>query len=211
MSSRPLLRAGRVRRYCQPVWIRLHSSAPSPKPASKNAETQVLSRQQSWLTQKVKSSSVLHTIFLGVAHALGYGSPQQLANRRALHLYNYLCATRVDEDAEFWMNGTSVTLYYLSFMCHDQFPSYRMCLPTNIPIMVHHHQLTRLVAYGPPTRTPRSAWDAPYPRFDRPLFPRCRRTSASCPPAWRTSTPLAPPIHTNSPSSRDYTRTKIPP
>lgn len=62
------------------------------------------SRQQSWLTQKVKSSPVLHTIFLGVAHALGYGSPQQLANRRALHLYNYLCATRVDEDAEFWMN-----------------------------------------------------------------------------------------------------------
>ncbi|KAL4066468.1 hypothetical protein V8B97DRAFT_1980105 [Scleroderma yunnanense] len=100
MSSRSLLRASHARRYCQPIGVRLHSSTPS----SNNAGTQASIRQQSWLTQAVKSNPVLYTIFLRVARALGYGSPQQLANRRALHLYNHLCATRADRDAEFWKN-----------------------------------------------------------------------------------------------------------
>ncbi|KAI6018367.1 hypothetical protein EDC04DRAFT_3118582 [Pisolithus marmoratus] len=108
MASRPLLRASsvvrQVRRYRQPVSIRC-SSSPS-KDVQNNTQTPPV-RQQSWLTQKVKSNPVLYNIFLGLARTLGYGSPQQLANRRALHLYNHLCAKRADEEAEFWKNGMS--------------------------------------------------------------------------------------------------------
>ncbi|KAG1858559.1 hypothetical protein F4604DRAFT_1185570 [Suillus subluteus] len=70
------------------------STPPSFEPASQ--------REQSWLTTKVKSSPVLFSIFLSVARVLGYGSPQQFANRRALVLYNTLCATRADEASVFW-------------------------------------------------------------------------------------------------------------
>ncbi|KAG1748087.1 hypothetical protein EDB19DRAFT_1893821 [Suillus lakei] len=59
-------------------------------------------REQAWLTTKVKSSPLLFSIFLSVARVLGYGSPQQFANRRALLLYNTLCATRADEASAFW-------------------------------------------------------------------------------------------------------------
>ncbi|KAI6011307.1 hypothetical protein EDC04DRAFT_3122003 [Pisolithus marmoratus] len=114
MASRSLLRASsavrQVRRYRQPVSIRF-SSSPS-KDVQNNTQTPPV-RQQSWLTQKVKSNPVLYNIFLGLARTLGYGSPQQLANRRALHLYNHLCAKRADEEAEFWKNGMST----LPFSC----------------------------------------------------------------------------------------------
>lgn len=62
----------------------------------------VSQREQSWLTTKVKSSPLLFSIFLSVARVLGYGSPQQFANRRALVLYNTLCATRADDASVFW-------------------------------------------------------------------------------------------------------------
>ncbi|KAF8549515.1 hypothetical protein OG21DRAFT_1421161 [Imleria badia] len=70
--------------------IRLLASAPPPK------------QPQSWLTHRVKANPVLYTVFLGFARALGYGSPKQLANRRALHMYNILCAMRADQEANFW-------------------------------------------------------------------------------------------------------------
>ncbi|KAG2356562.1 hypothetical protein BDR07DRAFT_1339699 [Suillus spraguei] len=71
----------------------------TPPPPSSEPTPQ---REQSWLTTKVKSSPLLFSIFLSVARVLGYGSPQQFANRRALLLYNTLCATRADEAFAFW-------------------------------------------------------------------------------------------------------------
>ncbi|KAG2067268.1 hypothetical protein BDR04DRAFT_1105299 [Suillus decipiens] len=71
----------------------------TPPPPSSEPAPQ---REQSWLTTKVKSSPLLFSIFLSVARILGYGSPQQFANRRALLLYNTLCATRADEASAFW-------------------------------------------------------------------------------------------------------------
>lgn len=75
---------------------------PTPPPPSIEPAPQ---REQSWLTTKVKSSPLLFSIFLSVARVLGYGSPQQFANRRALFLYNTLCATRADEASTFWREG----------------------------------------------------------------------------------------------------------
>ncbi|KAI6101803.1 hypothetical protein F5141DRAFT_1135777 [Pisolithus sp. B1] len=124
MASRPLLRASsavrHVRRYRQPVHIRFLSTLPS-KDVPKDASGQTPARQQSWLTQNVKSNPVLYTIFLGLARALGYGSPQQLANRRALHLYNHLCAQRVDEEPDFWKNECALPPTFQSWFTITNF------------------------------------------------------------------------------------------
>jgi hypothetical protein len=90
--------------------IRYLSSIPQSKPA---AAPNPLGQEQSWLTQRVKANPVLHAVFLGFARALGYSSPKQLANRRALHLYNALCVTRADQESDFWRNGISL------FLVHD--------------------------------------------------------------------------------------------
>jgi len=43
--------------------------------------------------------------FLKVFGALGYGSSKQIAARRALALYEQLCAGRAEEDRAFWAEG----------------------------------------------------------------------------------------------------------
>ncbi|KAH7919926.1 hypothetical protein BV22DRAFT_1040463 [Leucogyrophana mollusca] len=87
---------------------RLIASNMTPGPAP-------TSPQQSWLTKKVKSSPALLSVFLGVARVLGYGSPQQLANRRALYLYNSFCASRADEQAQFWRNECALPATFQSW------------------------------------------------------------------------------------------------
>ncbi|KAF9233219.1 hypothetical protein BU15DRAFT_54185 [Melanogaster broomeanus] len=109
MASRSVLasRIGIASRYPrksirQPTRL-LSTSVPPPKQAAVPAARPSV-QEQSWLTQRVKSNPVLYAIFLGAARALGYGSPKQFANRRALHMYNTLCATRADQEADFWKN-----------------------------------------------------------------------------------------------------------
>ena len=111
MSSQHLL----VRRVARQVYLkhrhvrvisstatRLATAAPpNPIPTSQSSPP----RKQSWLTTKVKSSPFLLSAFIYVARVLGYGSPQQFANRRALHLYNTLCAARADQESAFWREG----------------------------------------------------------------------------------------------------------
>jgi hypothetical protein len=46
-------------------------------------------------------------VFLKVFGALGYSSSRQVAARRALALYEELCADRAEEDREFWARGAS--------------------------------------------------------------------------------------------------------
>ena len=48
--------------------------------------------------------------FLKVFGALGYGSSKQIAARRALALYEQLCAGRAEEDSVFWAKGMRVIL-----------------------------------------------------------------------------------------------------
>lgn len=43
---------------------------------------------------------------MALANSLGYGSPRQLAGRRAFVLYQNVCAVRPDEDKVFWQRGT---------------------------------------------------------------------------------------------------------
>jgi hypothetical protein len=43
--------------------------------------------------------------FLKVFGAMGYGSSRQIAARRALALYEQLCAGRAQEDRRYWAKG----------------------------------------------------------------------------------------------------------
>ncbi|KAH0581730.1 hypothetical protein H2248_011415 [Termitomyces sp. 'cryptogamus'] len=69
---------------------------PSPQPPA---------RPQSWLTRKVKSSPLAKKLFLNLTNLLGYGSPKQLAARRAFHLYEHVVAVTPDADTHFWQQS----------------------------------------------------------------------------------------------------------
>ena len=60
----------------------------------------------SWLTRTVLSSPKAQTLFLQLSRLLGYNSVKEVAGRRALFMYQDLCSSRADEEAEFWRNGT---------------------------------------------------------------------------------------------------------
>src|ERR1700729_2360466 len=62
-------------------------------------------KQKSWLTRKLDSSPTAKRIFIKLANAMGYGSPKQVAGRRAFNLYQDLCVGRADEESAFWMTG----------------------------------------------------------------------------------------------------------
>ena len=62
-------------------------------------------QEKSWLTSKVESSSSAMKIFLALTNLLGYGSPKQIAGRRAFALYDQVCAAKPDQDRSFWRDG----------------------------------------------------------------------------------------------------------
>lgn len=111
----------------------LASVPPSDRPEPA-APLNTSGKEQSWLTHRIKANPALYATFLGFARALGYGSPKQLANRRALYMYNALCATRADQEADFWQKGASAhfpflplyscfTRWFLSKSVHSHRPS----------------------------------------------------------------------------------------
>lgn len=63
------------------------------------------SREKSWLTKKVEASPSLKKVFLQAANLMGYGSPKQVAGRRAFAMYEQLCIIRPEEDKTFWQEG----------------------------------------------------------------------------------------------------------
>jgi hypothetical protein len=50
-----------------------------------------------------------------VANAMGYGSPRQVAGRRAFNMYQDLCVRRADEESVFWRTGefNSYLFYFI--------------------------------------------------------------------------------------------------
>ncbi|KAH9989047.1 hypothetical protein BJV74DRAFT_773193 [Russula compacta] len=86
--------------------LRSYASVPAPKPTAGPTKPyqhqKGPTREQSWLTRKLKQSPLAMRAFLRVFGALGYGSSRQVAARRALALYEQLCAGRAEEDREFW-------------------------------------------------------------------------------------------------------------
>ncbi|KAI0045375.1 hypothetical protein FA95DRAFT_1561176 [Auriscalpium vulgare] len=57
---------------------------------------------QAWLTRQLKQSPMAMRVFMKLFGALGYSSPKQIAARRALAMYEQLCARRAEEEKEFW-------------------------------------------------------------------------------------------------------------
>jgi hypothetical protein len=110
--------------------LRSYASAPVSKPTHGPTKpyqhNKAAPPEQSWLTRKLKQSPTAMRAFLKVFGALGYGSSRQVAARRALALYDQLCAGRAEEDRGFWAEGahartplffirTQVTSFVLSF------------------------------------------------------------------------------------------------
>lgn len=89
--------------------LRPYSSAsvpkPTPGPTKPYEHHKAPPREQSWLTRKLKQSPIAMRAFLRVFGAMGYGSSRQIAARRALALYEQLCAGRAEEDRQFWAEG----------------------------------------------------------------------------------------------------------
>ncbi|KAI0293608.1 hypothetical protein BC826DRAFT_1105033 [Russula brevipes] len=77
-------------------------SKPTPGPTKPYQHNKAAPPEQSWLTRKLKQSPTAMRAFLKVFGALGYGSSRQIAARRALVLYDQLCADRAEEDRGFW-------------------------------------------------------------------------------------------------------------
>lgn len=170
--------------------IRLLASAPPSKQPEPVAPPNASGKEQSWLTHKVKANPVLYAVFLGFARALGYGSPKQLANRRALHMYNILCAARADQEADFWRKGITARfpLHYLTHVSRDDLS--RMCTPSHLPVLVYRHQSARMAPHCPFTGPSCTSRIEPHSRVDRSLLPRCRRANPCRAPAWCSSAPF---------------------
>jgi cytochrome b pre-mRNA-processing protein 3 len=78
------------------------STPPPSKPAALEAPPNFISR---YLMQNPRAMRA----FIKMTNLFGYGSPRQLAARRALVLYERLCAGRPEEEMDFWRNGTLVS------------------------------------------------------------------------------------------------------
>jgi hypothetical protein len=73
-------------------------------------------------------------IFVKLTNALGYGSPKQMAGRRAFGFYEQVCAVKPDHDREFWQQGELSQFWPLHQLLTVRV---RMSLATNFPILVH--------------------------------------------------------------------------
>ncbi|KAH9980903.1 hypothetical protein BGW80DRAFT_298760 [Lactifluus volemus] len=89
--------------------LRSYTSSSSPKPipgpTKPYRHEKAPTPEQTWLTRKLKQSPTAMRVFLKIFGALGYGSSRQVAAWRALALYQQLCASREEEDREFWAKG----------------------------------------------------------------------------------------------------------
>lgn len=113
--------------------VRLMATAPKTRHIGNPPQK---TQEKSWLTRKVEASSSAMKIFLKLTNLLGYGSPKQIAGRRAFALYNKICAVQPDQDRSFWQDGVfDPALDALSFMPN----SFRMPSPTNISVLVYHN------------------------------------------------------------------------
>jgi hypothetical protein len=117
-----------------------------------------LAREKSWLTRKVESSPSAMKIFLKLTNFLGYGSPKQIAGRRAFALYDQVCAVKPDQDRSFWQDGVFDPTF-------EALPlkSFRMLSTTNISVLVYGNQPPCLASYCSTTCTSPGAWKVLYP------------------------------------------------
>lgn len=116
-------------------------------------------QKQSWLTHRVQTSPTSKKLFMAAMRLFGYGSPKQLAGRRAFVLYEHVCAVKPDEDRQFWSDGefrlqSRIFLRVSTLICTNVIliPLARMFTPSNISILVYHNELTYLDAYLPSAR-----------------------------------------------------------
>lgn len=60
--------------------------------------------QETWLASYLRNSPTAMSFFKNATGALGMGNARQVGGRVSYHYYQQVCATRVDEEKEFWHN-----------------------------------------------------------------------------------------------------------
>lgn len=76
--------------------------------------------QPAWLSKKILENPTSRSLFLKFMTLFGYGSKKQIAGRRAMYLYESLCAVKAEEDRDFWRNGA-----FFKYLLHFSFVSRR--------------------------------------------------------------------------------------
>ncbi|KAI0056044.1 hypothetical protein BV25DRAFT_1814747 [Artomyces pyxidatus] len=103
MLRSSLHRSSDVARSLRVVALRAYSTPKAtPGPSKPYHHEKPPPPPQTWLTRKLNKSPTAMRVFLKVFGALGYASPKQVAARRALVMYEQLCAGRAEEEKEFW-------------------------------------------------------------------------------------------------------------
>jgi len=129
------------------------SSTPQGEKGEGKEGEKVVEKEKSWLTRKVEASPTARAAFLAVAKALGYGSPRQLAGRRAFVLYENICAVKPDHDLEFWQKREWSCSFLLvkqrvdGGIARSRFAFRRMSFAAYVPVVVYGDKLACLVAY----------------------------------------------------------------
>ena len=61
---------------------------------------------KNWLSEKLETNPTARKAFIALVNVMGYGSPKQVAGRRAFAMYENCCIVNADEDKQFWQDGT---------------------------------------------------------------------------------------------------------
>lgn len=116
---------------------------PQPKKVDPSPQPQP-QQHQSWLTRKIKSSPRWRKLFFQFTNLLGYGSPKQVAGRRAFFLYERVVAVTPDADTHFWQQGAIFSDFFISSLT-----SCRMSSSADFPVLVHCHKSPHMDAHSP--------------------------------------------------------------
>ena len=93
-----------------------------PKPSNNSKNSNHEPKKTSWLTRKVEESPTWRSFFFRFTNLIVYGSPKQLAGRRAFILYEKICAVKPDEDRAFWQDGEFFFIFTRENACVNVSP-----------------------------------------------------------------------------------------
>lgn len=149
---------------------------PQPNP-SKPYRYEKAEQERSPVVQKIRANPIAFKIVQALGRVMGYGSTKQVAGRRTLAMYEQVCAVKASEDRVFWEEGEHFLLPCSLVPCRLIPGHLSLRSASNVPILVHHNQSSRLAPDRSAPCTLTATRHKPHSSLDRPLLPRCRRSN----------------------------------
>ena len=98
-----------ARRSTRLASARFTSTAPKPQggagPSKPYQYEKPAPPQETWLASYLRSSPTAMAVFKNVTGVLGMGNARQVGGRVSYHYYQDVCATRANEEQDFWHKG----------------------------------------------------------------------------------------------------------